>query len=87
MCSPVVHLGRHLEERERLADRVRYLENRLMEKDNDAKLLSRRIQLDSKNFKAQLQQEMLKQRELAQKLERTQHEVNRLNSVIEVLLN
>nr|XP_040222945.2 uncharacterized protein LOC120949610 isoform X1 [Anopheles coluzzii] len=75
---------KHLEERERLADRVRYLENRLMEKDNDAKLLSRRIQLDSKNFKAQLQQEMLKQRELAQKLERTQHEVNRLNSVIEI---
>uniref|UniRef100_A0A182K1Y4 Lebercilin domain-containing protein n=1 Tax=Anopheles christyi TaxID=43041 RepID=A0A182K1Y4_9DIPT len=75
---------KHLEERERLADRVRYLENRLMEKDNDAKLLSRRIQLDSKNFKAQLQQELLKQRELAQKLERTQHEVNRLSSVIEI---
>uniref|UniRef100_A0A182P9J7 Lebercilin domain-containing protein n=1 Tax=Anopheles epiroticus TaxID=199890 RepID=A0A182P9J7_9DIPT len=75
---------KHLEERERLADRVRYLENRLMEKDNDAKLLSRRIQLDSKNFKAQLQQEVIKQRELAQKLERTQHEISRLNSVIEI---
>uniref|UniRef100_A0A182Y2Z2 Lebercilin domain-containing protein n=1 Tax=Anopheles stephensi TaxID=30069 RepID=A0A182Y2Z2_ANOST len=75
---------KHLEERERLADRVRYLENRLMEKDNDAKLLARRLQLETKNFKAQLQQEVLKQREMAQKLERAHHEINRLNSVIEI---
>ncbi|XP_052861345.1 uncharacterized protein LOC128268327 [Anopheles cruzii] len=75
---------KHLEERERLADRVRYLETRLMEKDNDAKLLARRLQLETKNFKAQLQQEVLKQREMAQKLERTHHEINRLNSVIEI---
>uniref|UniRef100_A0A182R138 Lebercilin domain-containing protein n=1 Tax=Anopheles farauti TaxID=69004 RepID=A0A182R138_9DIPT len=74
---------KHLEERERLADRVRYLENRLMENDRDAKLLARRLQLETKNFKAQLQQEALKQREMAQKLERTHHEINRLNSVIE----
>ncbi|XP_058053382.1 lebercilin-like protein [Anopheles bellator] len=75
---------KHLEERERLADRVRYLENRLMEKDNDTKLIARRLQLETKNFKAQLQQEVLKQREMAQKLERTHHEINRLNSVIEI---
>ncbi|XP_053676423.1 uncharacterized protein LOC128726631 [Anopheles nili] len=75
---------KHLEERERLADRVRYLENRLMEKDNDAKLLARRLQLETKNFKAQMQQEVLKQREMAQKVERSHQEINRLNSVIEI---
>uniref|UniRef100_A0A182N849 Bms1-type G domain-containing protein n=1 Tax=Anopheles dirus TaxID=7168 RepID=A0A182N849_9DIPT len=75
---------KHLEERERLADRVRYLENRLMENDRDAKLLARRLQLETKNFKAQLQQEVLKQREMAQKLERAHQEINRLSSVIEI---
>ncbi|KAL9699172.1 hypothetical protein quinque_002613 [Culex quinquefasciatus] len=76
---------KHLEERERLAERVRDLETRLIEKDNDTKLLARRLQLETKNFKAQLQQEVLKQREIAQKLERAHHEIQRLNSVIENL--
>ncbi|XP_038121283.1 lebercilin isoform X3 [Culex quinquefasciatus] len=75
---------KHLEERERLAERVRDLETRLIEKDNDTKLLARRLQLETKNFKAQLQQEVLKQREIAQKLERAHHEIQRLNSVIEI---
>uniref|UniRef100_A0A1Q3FS10 Putative ciliary protein causing leber congenital amaurosis disease n=1 Tax=Culex tarsalis TaxID=7177 RepID=A0A1Q3FS10_CULTA len=75
---------KHLEERERLAERVRDLETRLIEKDNDTKLLARRLQLETKNFKAQLQQEVLKQREMAQKLERAHHEIQRLNSVIEI---
>lgn len=75
---------RHLEDRERLAERVRDLEARLFEKDNDNKLLVRRLQLESKNFKGQLQQEVLKQREIAQKLERAHHEIQRLSSVIEV---
>ncbi|XP_055626585.1 lebercilin isoform X2 [Toxorhynchites rutilus septentrionalis] len=75
---------KHLEERERLAERVRDLETRLIEKDNDAKLLARRLQLESKNFRGQLQQEILKQREISQKLERAHHEIQRLNSVIEI---
>ncbi|XP_062544506.1 lebercilin isoform X2 [Armigeres subalbatus] len=75
---------KHLEERERLAERVRDLEARLIEKDNDNKLLVRRLQLESKNFKGQLQQEVLKQREFAQKMERAHHEIQRLNSVIEI---
>nr|XP_029735541.1 lebercilin-like protein isoform X2 [Aedes albopictus] len=75
---------KHLEERERLAERVRDLEARLIEKDNDNKLLVRRLQLESKNFKGQLQHEVLKQREIAQKLERAHHEIQRLNSVIEI---
>ncbi|XP_055534255.1 lebercilin-like protein isoform X2 [Wyeomyia smithii] len=75
---------KHLEERERLAERVRDLESRLIEKDNDAKLLARRLQLESKNFKGQIQQEVLKQREISQKLERAHHEIQRLNSVIEI---
>ncbi|XP_058829959.1 lebercilin isoform X2 [Topomyia yanbarensis] len=75
---------KHLEERERLAERVRDLETRLIEKDNDAKLLARRLQLETKNFKGQLQQEVLKQREISQKLERAHHEIQRLSSVIEI---
>ncbi|XP_053686519.1 lebercilin-like protein [Sabethes cyaneus] len=75
---------KHLEERERLAERVRDLETRLIEKDNDAKLLARRLQLETKNFKGQIQQEVLKQREISQKLERAHHEIQRLNSVIEI---
>ncbi|XP_065075286.1 lebercilin-like protein [Ochlerotatus camptorhynchus] len=75
---------KHLEDRERLAERVRDLEARLIEKDNDNKLLVRRLQLESKNFKGQLQQEVFKQREIAQKLERAQHEIQRLSSVIEI---
>ncbi|XP_055610445.1 lebercilin-like protein isoform X2 [Uranotaenia lowii] len=75
---------KHLEERERLSDRVRDLEARLIEKDNDTKLLARRLQLESKNFKGQLQQEVLKQREIASKLERAHHEIQRLNSVLEI---
>ncbi|XP_035786662.1 lebercilin-like isoform X1 [Anopheles albimanus] len=75
---------KHLEEREKLADRVRYLETRLMEKDNEAKLLARRLALETKNFKALLQQEVLKQREMAQKLDRAHYEINRLNTVIEI---
>ncbi|XP_058461056.1 lebercilin-like protein isoform X2 [Malaya genurostris] len=75
---------RHLEERERLTERVRDLETRLIEKDNDAKMLARRLQLETKNFKGQFQQEILKQRELGQKLERAHNEIQRLNSVIEI---
>lgn len=55
-----------------------------MEKDNEAKLLARRLALETKNFKALLQQEVLKQREMAQKLDRAHYEINRLNTVIEV---
>lgn len=87
LCIIYFLFNRHLEERERLAERVRDLEARLIEKDNDNKLLVRRLQLESKNFKGQLQHEVLKQREIAQKLERAHHEIQRLNSVIEVSIS
>lgn len=55
---------KNLEDREKLADRVRDLEHRLLDKDNDIKLLARRLQLESKTFKANLQNEHMKYREV-----------------------
>lgn len=75
---------RNLEERERLTERVKDLEQRLIDKDNDAKMLARRLQLELKGFKTQLQQENQKYRECYGKLERAHTEIARLNSLLEV---
>lgn len=76
---------RNLEERERLTERVKDLEQRLIDKDNDAKLLARRLQLELKGFKTQLQQENQKYRECYGKLERAHAEIARLNHLLEVI--
>ncbi|XP_063698062.1 lebercilin-like protein [Culicoides brevitarsis] len=76
---------RNLEERERLTERVKDLEQRLIEKDTDAKLLARRLQLELKGFKTQLQQENQKYRECYGKLERAHAEIARLNNLFESL--
>lgn len=60
---------KNLEEREKLADRVQDLEQRLLDKDNDMKLLARRLQLDSKAFKSNLNLEQQKYRDLVSKIE------------------
>lgn len=78
---------RNLEERERLTERVKDLEQRLIDKDNDAKLLARRLQLELKGFKTQLQQESQKYRECYGKLERAHAEIARLNNLLEVIIN
>lgn len=60
---------KNLEEREKLADRVRDLEQRLLDKDHDMKLLARRLQLESKAFKSNLHMEQQKYRDLVSKIE------------------
>jgi hypothetical protein len=79
-----IYIFRHLEERERLADKVKDLENRLLEKDNDAKILVRRLQLEAKNFKAQMMHETQKNRDLHMKLERAHLEITRLVGALEI---
>uniref|UniRef100_A0A336LKR4 CSON010102 protein n=1 Tax=Culicoides sonorensis TaxID=179676 RepID=A0A336LKR4_CULSO len=76
---------RNLEERERLTERVKDLEQRLHDKDNDVKLLARRLQLEIKGFKTQLQHENQKYRECYGKLERAHGEISRLNNLLESL--
>jgi hypothetical protein len=60
---------KNLEEREKLAERNRDLEQRLMDKDSDMKLLARRLQLESKAFKSNLNIEQQKYRDLVSKIE------------------
>lgn len=60
---------KNLEEREKLQERVRDLENRLIQKDNDMKLLARRLQLEMKSHRTNVQMEQAKYRELLSKIE------------------
>lgn len=78
---------RNLEERERLTERLKDLEQRLMDKDNDQRMLNRRLQLEMKSFKVQLGQENQKYRDCYGKLERAHAEIARLNNLIEVNFN
>lgn len=66
-----------MEEREKLQDRVQYLEVRIMEKDDEMKVLMRRIQLDAKNYKSQLTHEQNKSKDLQQRLEKNVQEVQK----------
>lgn len=68
---------KNLEERERLAERVRDMEQRLLDKDIDMKMLARRMQLESKSFKTNLNIEQQKYRDLLSKLEAAHFELNR----------
>lgn len=68
---------RHLDEREKLTDRVRELEIRINERDNDLKLLARKHQLETKLLRSQVQQENQKYREMSQKLQKTSVELAR----------
>lgn len=68
---------KNLEERERLAERVKDLEQRLLDKDTDMRMLARRLQLESKSFKTNLNMEQQKYRELFSKLEAAHFELNR----------
>lgn len=60
---------KNLEEREKLAERVKDLEMRLLDKDNDMKLLGRRLQLESKAYKTNLNMEQQKYRDLLSKIQ------------------
>lgn len=60
---------KNLEEREKLADRVKDLEQRLLDKDSDMKLLARRLQLETKAYKSNIHMEQQKYRDLLTKIE------------------
>uniref|UniRef100_A0A1B0EYJ6 Lebercilin domain-containing protein n=1 Tax=Phlebotomus papatasi TaxID=29031 RepID=A0A1B0EYJ6_PHLPP len=75
---------RHLEDREKLSNRVKELEARLVEKDNDIKLMARKLQLESKSFRNQMHQENLKYREVCQKLDKATSEVTRLTARLDM---
>lgn len=62
--------NKNLEEREKLTNRVRYLELRLNEKDDEIKVLHRRLLLEAKTFKTQLNAEIVKNKELCHKFEK-----------------
>lgn len=59
---------RSLEEREKLSERVAFLELRLQEKDEEMKVSARRTQLEAKNLKSQLLAEQGKLKDIVHKL-------------------
>ncbi|EDW33087.1 GL16066 [Drosophila persimilis] len=67
---------RNLDERQKLQEKVRFLEQRIEEKDNDIKLMARKVQLESKNFRQQLLNEQKKSKELMLKLEKSRLEIS-----------
>ncbi|XP_062128259.1 uncharacterized protein LOC133840445 isoform X1 [Drosophila sulfurigaster albostrigata] len=67
---------KNLDERQKLQDRLRTLEQRLQEKDNDMKLMSRKVQLESKNCRQQLLNEQKKTKEVLLKLEKARLEIS-----------
>lgn len=56
-----------MEERGALQDKVEMLEQKLNEKENEIKMLTRRNTIEAKNFKTQLANERKKYKELCQK--------------------
>ncbi|KAH8365561.1 hypothetical protein KR093_002006, partial [Drosophila rubida] len=67
---------KNLDERQKLQDRLRTLEQRLQEKDNDMKLMSRKVQLEAKNYRQQLLNEQKKTKEVLLKLEKARLEMS-----------
>ncbi|XP_036338173.1 lebercilin-like [Rhagoletis pomonella] len=67
---------RNLEERQRLSEKLEKLETRLQEKDNDMKLLARRVQIETKNFKQQLLTEQKRTKDALMKLEKARLELS-----------
>ncbi|EDV97784.1 GH17057 [Drosophila grimshawi] len=67
---------KNLDERQKLQDKLRQLEQRLQDKDNDMKLMARKVQLESKNFRQQLLNEQKKSKEVMLKLEKARLEIS-----------
>lgn len=63
---------------------MRDLESRLLEKDNDYKLLLRRLQLEEKSYKSQLISEVSRQKKLNTQIDEANSEILRLRTAIEV---
>lgn len=64
---------KNLEEREKLAERVKDLEQRILDKDGDMKLLARRLQLEAKSYRSNLHMEQQKYRDLISKIELSEY--------------
>jgi Ciliary protein causing Leber congenital amaurosis disease len=64
---------KNLEEREKLAERVKDLEQRILDKDGDMKLLARRLQLEAKAYRSNLNIEQQKYRDLISKIELSEY--------------
>ncbi|XP_017087489.2 DNA ligase 1 [Drosophila bipectinata] len=67
---------KNLDERQKLQEKLRSLEQRLEDKDNDMKLMARKVQLEAKNFRQQLLNEQKKCKEVMLKLEKAKLEVS-----------
>lgn len=79
--------SRNLEERDKLSERVRNLETIIAEKDEELKVLHRRLQLDAKAFKQQINSGMNKQKELMLKLDKANAEILRIGEIIRSEVN
>lgn len=75
-------LSRNLEERDKLSERVRTLETVVAERDDELKVLHRRLQLDAKGFKQQINSGIIKQKELMLKLDKANAEILRIGEII-----
>lgn len=60
-------LLRNLEDREILTERVKLYEQQLSEKEQEVKVLNRRLQLENKNFRTQIANEQQKYKDLLNK--------------------
>ncbi|XP_016985207.1 lebercilin [Drosophila rhopaloa] len=67
---------KNLDERQKLQEKLKSLEQRLEDKDNDMKLMARKVQLESKNFRQQLLNEQKKGKEVLLKLEKAKLEIS-----------
>lgn len=75
----LLHLNKdkNLLERANLQDRLKELEMRLTDKENEIKLLARRLQLEAKSYKSNLHMEQQKYRDLLMKIEMSDFLLNR----------
>ncbi|XP_065359216.1 GATOR2 complex protein WDR24 [Calliphora vicina] len=77
---------KNLEDRQRLTEKLQMLETRLQEKDNDIKMMARKMQLENKQSKQQLQMEQKKNKDILMKLEKARLELSGYRKLEELQL-
>lgn len=75
---------KNLEDRQKLTDQVQKMEIKLQEKDNEMKLLARKLQLETKSFKIQVQMEHKRYKDAMAKLEKAKNELAVFNKLDEL---
>ncbi|KAL5291083.1 LCA5 family protein [Megaselia abdita] len=78
---------KNLEDRQKLTDQVQKMEIKLQEKDNEMKLLARKLQLETKSFKIQVQLEHKRYKDAMAKLEKAKNELAVFNKLDELEFN